>query len=623
MPNGGKTETRLAYRPVLDGVRGLAVVLVVCYHLELPGFHAGFVGVDIFFVLSGFLITSLLIREYDVRGSVSLPRFWARRARRLLPALLVVVLLTMAAMPSVSVFPTLGDALASLLYAANWRFIATSQSYFAEANASSPFRHMWSLAVEEHFYLLWPVAFILLWRFSQRTRWVWMTAIALASACAMALAYSPSDPSRAYFGTDTRIHQILVGALLATVMAGRRTSPRTGALLGAVGTGGLLTTLIFISDDGAFYYYGGAVMVALSTAAVIAALEAEPQRKLPPLLASRPLVALGKRSYGIYLWHWPIIVWLLQRQVQGFERTVLAIAATLLLASISFRFIEQPIRHHTSWTNRQTLVSAAAALALASVTAVGLGSRYEPPRWMTAEAGVLVTAGFDNSPRMVIALVGDSVAASLVPGFEESTMSRGMAFVSVAARGCALTDGRQVQPDGTPYTYTERCDQLIPEGIERMLETRPDLVIWYSGRDSNVHFEVNGKILVPRTPQHDAYVRKQLGEMVALLTSGGAGVAIIEPFPVPGVGCDSPGAPSSCLEWERRSAAMDHLTGILQELTGPDVLLIDADDIVCRGDQRCDPWINGERLREDGNHFSESMARFVAPQLLDLVLDAW
>ena len=119
MPNGGKTETRLAYRPVLDGVRGLAVVLVVCYHLELPGFHAGFVGVDIFFVLSGFLITSLLIREYDVRGSVSLPRFWARRARRLLPALLVVVLLTMAAMPSVSVFPTLGDALASLLYAAN------------------------------------------------------------------------------------------------------------------------------------------------------------------------------------------------------------------------------------------------------------------------------------------------------------------------------------------------------------------------------------------------------------------------------------------------------------------------------------------------------------------------
>ena len=105
---------------------------------------------------------------------------------------------------------------------------------------------------------------------------------------------------------------------------------------------------------------------------------------------------MGKRSYGIYLWHWPIIVWLLQRQVQGFERTVLAIAATLLLASISFRFIEQPIRHNTSWTNRQTLVSAAAALALASVTAVGLGSRYEPPRWMTAEAGVLVTAGFDN-----------------------------------------------------------------------------------------------------------------------------------------------------------------------------------------------------------------------------------
>ncbi|HLZ37365.1 MAG TPA: acyltransferase, partial [Mycobacteriales bacterium] len=200
----------------LDGVRGLAVLAVLFFHAGMPWAHGGFLGVDTFFVLSGYLITVLLLREWRETGGVSLRRFWARRARRLLPALLLVLaaLAAYAATLPTEVRPRLrGDALATLGYVANWRFIFSGQSYFDQFSQPSPLRHMWSLAIEEQFYLVWPLVVFACLRLGRGRRRILVGVAAagvVVSTLVMAALYDSTDPSRAYYGTDSRMHTILI-----------------------------------------------------------------------------------------------------------------------------------------------------------------------------------------------------------------------------------------------------------------------------------------------------------------------------------------------------------------------------------------------------------------------------
>ena len=242
MDGGTQQHEGFGYRPALDGLRALAVGAVVAYHLDGHGLRGGFLGVDTFFVLSGFLITSLLLVELERTRGVALVAFWGRRLRRLLPALLGVVaavgVYAWLFAPSMERASLRGDSVAGLLYVANWRFVASGQSYFDLFSAPSPLRHLWSLAIEEQFYLVWPLvvlgaAAIVGWRASLARIVVGLIAAigAVASIVAMARLYDASDPSRAYYGTDARVHTILIGCLLAVVVLHWR--PRTRVAAGA------------------------------------------------------------------------------------------------------------------------------------------------------------------------------------------------------------------------------------------------------------------------------------------------------------------------------------------------------------------------------------------------------
>jgi peptidoglycan/LPS O-acetylase OafA/YrhL len=359
VPNTPRTHDKLGYQPSIDGLRAVSVLAVILYHAELSWIPGGFLGVEVFFVVSGFLITALLVEERHHTGSVSLRGFWTRRARRLLPALYALVLVVPAVM---LVFyrdaagRLGGDVVAALFYVSNWWQILLQESYFAQAGRPPVLRHLWSLAVEEQFYILFPALFV--WLLSRhgrdRTRNV-LIGVAVASAIWMAVLYEPyTDPSRVYFGTDTRLSGLLLGAALAVVWTPWRTkataSRAAGPVLNVVGACALVVLMWFfwrVNEFDPFVYRGGFLLLDLCCVVLIAVL-VHPSARLDRLLALPPLVWIGVRSYSIYLWHWPIfMVTRPELDLPFGDLPVMAVRVglTLVAAELSYRYVEQPIRN--------------------------------------------------------------------------------------------------------------------------------------------------------------------------------------------------------------------------------------------------------------------------------------
>jgi len=398
---------RTSYFPALDGLRALAVGAVVAYHANLSWARGGFLGVDVFFVLSGFLITGLLLKDVDRSGHLQLRRFWRRRARRLLPAvgvLLVAVVLVVPLVAPDQGHRLGGDVVSSLAYVTNWRLIFGHQSYFEAMGRPPLLQHLWSLAVEEQFYLLWPLvlAVILRWNRRRELLGAWVFALAGISTLIMILLYDPNvDPSRVYYGTDTRVAAIFVGAALACVtrswIAGPRVvDPHRRARLevaGVVSLGFLGWCVANVSQFEARLYRGGFLLVALA-AAVIVAVGADRQRTMVGrIVGMRPLVWLGKRSYAIYLWFWPVLM--LTRahadiDLSGNTLLVFQLAIIMALASASYRFVEVPCREGAlgrvwhQWRvgdlSRHTQRSVALVTGALTVVAVGAAVVYQPPK---------------------------------------------------------------------------------------------------------------------------------------------------------------------------------------------------------------------------------------------------
>lgn len=419
------------YRPALDGVRALAITAVLLFHggVALPG---GFLGVDTFFVLSGFLITSLLLAEHDRHGRIRLAAFWGRRARRLLPALLVVLVVVAwaghALLPPVEVRLLRGDGLSALLYVANWRMIYRGSDYFSRTAAPSPLQHTWSLGIEEQFYLLWPLlvvgALVLLGIRRGRTGLLVGSLVgAAASAVAAALLYRPGDVNRDYFGTDTRAQALLIGCALAVVVsrAGSGVPARAGAavrtgvparadatvrtgrhpVLGALAATGAAATLalwLLASGNSAWLYRdAGLAGAALAVAAVLAHAVLSPSSPTARLLALAPLVALGRISYGVYLWHWPLFQFVTAARtgLSGVALLAVRLAMTLTVATVSFVLIEQPIRRGTGWWRRIVAPAHHGPLARRSRAATEDGAGHGAPPAGARPAGADVRVNVD------------------------------------------------------------------------------------------------------------------------------------------------------------------------------------------------------------------------------------
>ena len=379
-----------AHWPALDGLRGLAVAAVVAYHLGW--ISGGFLGVDLFFALSGFLITSVLIRESTRAGRIDLREFWARRCRRLLPAVAVmvaVVLVVLAVWGSAAEQATArGDARWALPYLANWHLIAGARDYWASATTLSVFNHLWSLSIEEQFYLCWPVvAWLALRRRGERALAGVAVAGALASFVAMVLLARGAAPSRVYVGTDTRALALLLGAAAATapvqrlVAAWRDRAARSldAATLAAATILGV--SWIWGGHWLGFLLHGGLAVHSLVASMLVALLAVAPPaagrwalRSRPATWCSaRPLVWLGRRSYGIYLWHWPVIQLVEPRwqAVPAAVRDAFELAVTLLVAEASYRLVEHPIRRRAGWAvGRRAAAATTAGLLVATIVAV-------------------------------------------------------------------------------------------------------------------------------------------------------------------------------------------------------------------------------------------------------------
>lgn len=349
-------DNRLPYMPGIDALRAIAVLAVFFYHSSVSWMPGGFLGVDVFFVISGYLITSLLLSEYRRAGHLRVAKFWLGRARRLLPAVGVFIALTMVVAAIVEpdrIDSLRGDAIASLLYFVNWHFIFAHQSYFEQFQTPSLFRHLWSLSVEEQFYLFWPLLFAAgMSLFGRKRLIVGVIAGALASVALAWLLFHPGqDASRVYYGTDTHAVGLLAGVALALLWSpsGLRRGPSgrwSGPLLDGAGVLALAYILFSfwqVHDYDLSLYHGGYLALAIITAILIAVL-AHPAARLGGLLARRPALWLGLRSYSFYLWHWPVLV---LTPVIGIaiSKGVLIPAQlilTLCLADLSYRFVELP-----------------------------------------------------------------------------------------------------------------------------------------------------------------------------------------------------------------------------------------------------------------------------------------
>ena len=420
----------------LDGVRAIAVTLVILFHLTPGTTIGGYLGVDIFFVVSGFLITTLLLRERAETGRIRLGAFWSRRARRLLPALIVLVLVCCTAAWAIGgdVLVGLGlQVLGAATFSSNWLLLAAGSSYFGDT-VPELFRNLWSLAVEEQFYLVWPLLLVLV--LVRMPRWLRVSLVGLlaaASAVAMALLYTPSDPNRVYYGTDTHAFGLAIGAILALLaiswprraLEWARASRR---LLGAVGPIALLALLgfaVLMPGDAPFVFRGGLVIVAVLTALVIATLLV-PNTPLGRLLDLGVLRWIGVRSYGLYLWHWPVFVLVVsalpdwQRDgASGWALGGIALAISVAATAVSYRFVEQPIRRRgfgavwrsvrTGWRGsppraripRIAAASLAALLVLAAGAGTGAALASDPGVGETqaaVEAGQQAIRDADASP---------------------------------------------------------------------------------------------------------------------------------------------------------------------------------------------------------------------------------
>jgi peptidoglycan/LPS O-acetylase OafA/YrhL len=642
-PDAPRREPGLSYIPALDGVRAFAVVGVMAYHGGIPWLPAGFLGVDAFFVLSGFLITSLLISEWQRRHTIGLGQFWARRARRLLPALLlllVFVVLYAAFVAPAGTYPGLRlDALSTLFYVANWHFILIGGNYFNQTGLPSLLTHTWSLAVEEQFYLLWPLVVLGVLKFTGRL-WALLTLSvvgALASATEMALLFRHGvDTTRLYYGTDTHGQCLLVGAALASGLAffaDRRRAAASGTregeasfanpawaacsrwarvLLSVLGGAGLVVAGFLwwrSSYNGSFLWEGGFLVAALATAAVLVCVVCVPRSWLARALSVGPLRYLGRISYGLYLWHFPLFQWIDGQRtgLSGYALFGARCGATLAVATVSFHVVERPIRQGAFFRQWRAWVGAPAAVAAMSITVVlatGSGTLAAAPAPSPVPAGA-------SRAHTTVLMLGDSTALTLGLGLSFEAARYDATLVDKGILGCGVAVVPEVSRHGVDASVAAPCNPATPASgqwpalwtgwIDRY---HPTVVAVLAGRSEVSTVEWEGRSTDILDPAFAAYVRQQLQRAVDVGSSGGAAVLL---FTAP---CYDSGEQFDGAPWpEDQPDRLNAYNALVRQVVAVNpkrATLINLDGLVCPGGT-FESQIDGVTVRApDGVHFPYS-----------------
>jgi peptidoglycan/LPS O-acetylase OafA/YrhL len=510
-PAVARPGQRFRHLRALDGLRGIAVLTVVLYHFAPGLMSGGFLGVDLFFVLSGFLITSLLVSEWDAARRISLSSFWLRRARRLLPALFVVLgavaIYELVFASRVEANHVGSDGLWSIVYLANWHFIATGQSYIAQFlfTTPSPLRHMWSLAIEEQFYLVWPLVVVGIGALAKRRAGRaprqyrrframllgFILIVGVASLVRMLTLYGASgDPNRVYYGTDTRAFIILFGAALGVISAGTPTV--RGALrlplivIGSTGALVLAVLMTTLTTSSAFLYRGGYAVIALVMAVVLAAAAQPGRNPLAVILRWRPLVGLGLISYGVYLWHWPIGLWVTADNtgLDGPALFVVRCALTLGAALASYYLVEMPIRRNgfsrlgRVGSRTAPIAWVGAVVVLLVVPTLVFPAVAAPPKDVAPSAGgVGITATYADAPRCD----GGPAPVPIDPARKLRVQLEGNSLAG-EIRNClgTILEARNATLEGVNPPGFLLC-KVIPD-IEKQVEnpaTRPDAAVLF------------------------------------------------------------------------------------------------------------------------------------------------
>ncbi|MGK2949502.1 MAG: acyltransferase family protein [Acidimicrobiales bacterium] len=645
------------HRPGLDGLRGLAVAAVVVFHLDERWLPGGFLGVDAFFTLSGFLITSLLLVEVEGHGRVRLGAFWARRARRLLPAALLLIVAMAALLPwldPVERGRRVPELLASLGYVANWHFIRADLPYFDTFVDASPVRHLWSLAIEEQFYLAWPLVVAALAR--SRGALVAATTVGAAmSVAAMAILHDPASPTRAYFGTDARVHQILLGALAALALA--RWPVRPGRLPSAVGAASVLgLAWMAWTVDGAtdWYYRGGSALAAAFTIGAIVGAE-HVDGRFSRALAVGPLRGLGLVSYGLYLWHWPVIVLLGPDELglQGVPLATAQVAVAMAITLASYHLLEVPIRRGTlgSWTLTPRRLARLVPFSLATVAllvlAAGVGRTGDP---LSGQAGEVLVVG-DRAPMppaslptdggvesgapdadgadaatadvRSVALVGDSVAYLWNGSLSNEAGRRGLQYIGAAVVSCFVGYEPLYKPNGERQDgYEAACADVVPAAHDTVRELEPDIVLWHDVNASYARRSPSGELLIDGAAWEEEALRAWEPALERLSGPSTTVVLVLPPWrSVDPPGCDGAARVDRCIQVQEQDERIRAATRAFVERhrASRRVALIDIDDLVCPA-MPCPGVVDGVRLRSpdpDLTHFTGDGARYLAPHLFD------
>ncbi|GIF14975.1 acyltransferase family protein [Actinoplanes teichomyceticus] len=636
------------YQPALDGIRALAVTAVLLFHAGVGALAGGFLGVDAFFVLSGFLITSLLLTEHLRDGRIDLVRFWTRRARRLLPALLATVLATVVTAGLVLDRDALGllraDAYAALGYVANWRMIFRGTGYVAATATPSPLQHTWSLAIEEQFYLLWPLIVAgLLARFAlRRSRALLLVLCAAGIAGSQLLCdrlFQVSAIGRAYYGTDTRAQALLIGAASAVLLRpAARHTPFRYAVAGALGLPAAVATLWFwhyASEQAGWLYRGGLTGAAVAAALVVGHVVVRPRSPLARLLSLPPLVGLGRISYGVYLWHWPLFTFV-TAEATGLSRWPLLavrLAGTLAVAVVSYHLIEQPIRRGVLGRRLPRRVPAVATGAAFGVVTAAIGwTTTVPPESATAAAPPVViptvaapvpkpagpVAPIDRPgrPRSAgreprVTFLGDSVAWTIGAYLPAHP---GMWTSVRAVQGCGiatLPDLRQLDSPHTNYPGCTSWAQRWQRGIDR---DDPDVAVIGLNRWELMDRRYQGRYQHVGEPAYDGYLSAQLDRAVRVAGSRGAAVVLLT-----AAYTRRAERPDGSLYPEDRPERVDAWNRLLHAAADRHpgrVTVLDLNPVVCPGGRFT--WrVGGVRVRGDGLHYTPAgVQRIIAPWLL-------